>query len=169
MARFLLQLILAALVVFSNCANNVQAKKKVSCSCTTKSDSHKVVTKSAECKSGMSNEKCCAKAAKAWPSIKDCKYSAATTPELGGSSNPSGAGEYSNGCDPPCMEGSECVDMSGGAVTNPLCTCTTSSSICDNGMICAPFSPQAPQTYKGNVCGYSCNHGKNACYSPSLF
>ena len=71
----------------------VQANK-VFCSCTKKSNSNMVVTNSTECKAGISKTECCTKAAKAWPSIKHCKYgAAAATPELG-----SGVGQTSSKC-----------------------------------------------------------------------
>ena len=153
-------LILTIIMVVSSIDNVVQAKT-VSCSCTLKSQPHKVVTKSAKCKAGASKTECCVKAAKSWTSMKNCKYEApaAPTPELGSS-----GGTPSSSCDWACntTAGSQCVDMSGGKITNPLCTCNTAADCIQNqngmynGFICAQFSPQAPQTYKNNVCGYAC-------------
>ena len=155
-------LILTIIMVVSSIDYVVQAKM-VSCSCTLKSQSHKVVMKSAKCKAGASKTECCISAAKSWPSMKDCKYSGAPTPELG-----SGAGQPTSGCRWTCntTAGSQCVDMSGGAITTPMCTCNTAADciqdqkgVTNMGFICAQFSPQAPQTYKNNVCGVPCGSG----------
>ena len=166
MTRSLLFLILATFVLSSTSDKLLaHANNKVSCSCTLKTpaaNSHKVVTKSAECKAGISKAKCCAKAAKAWPSVQNCKYSAAAagpTPELGGLIN-SGAGQPSNKCDPACntAAGSQCVEMSGGAVTTPRCTCNSIDDCpcgknalhCPNN--CGPYLHYSRGVYSGNVC-----------------
>ena len=157
--------ILAALTVILSGSDIVVVKaNKVSCSCT-KSNSNKVVTKTTECKAGVSKTECCTKAAKAWPSIKHCKYGAAATPELG-----SGAGQTSSQCSTTCnaAAGSQCVEMSGGKVTNPMCTCNTAYDCTFNSQLtpaqlsnivsCGEYPHQAPDTYKGNVCLFT---GKN--------
>lgn len=162
----LMNIIVAAFVVFLGSNGDIVQAKKVSCSCTTNSNSNKVTTvaKSAECKAGISKNKCCAKAAKDWPSVGHCKY-AASAPELG-----SGAGQPSS-CNRPCnaTAGSQCVDISGGAITDPMCTCNTIADCIQNPanedqIICAQYDHQAPKTYKGNVCGFQCLNNDNACY-----
>ena len=139
----------------------VQAKKNspVSCSCTKKSDSTKVVTKSAECKAGMSKSECCSKAAKAWPSVKHCKYeSQSSAPELGGGNS---AGNPSNGCKQACntAAGSQCVMTSGGLYTSPQCTCNPAlgtAADCPDPTnylwACSNDIFQMPQSYKGYLC-----------------
>ena len=71
-----------AVMLFLGCDNSFVQARTVSCSCTKKSDSHKLVTKSVVCKNGISKSKCCTDASKASPSVKNCKY-AANSPELG--------------------------------------------------------------------------------------
>lgn len=171
------QLILATFVLVSSTADNllVQAYNKVSCSCTSKTDPHKVVKKTTICKVGMSKAKCCAKPAKAWPSsIKYCKLYMPAAPELGkgGAGQPSSSciwGDYSTQNQCNTTAGSQCVDISGGVSNTPRCTCKTTAdcgTTCSKSFSlrdglsmgtveCGLFSgPGAnlPHNYKGNVC-----------------
>lgn len=160
MARSCLFFILIAFVVLSSSRIQATSIYQVSCSCTKKStdSSNKMVTvtKSTTCKAGMSKTECCTNAAKAWPSIKYCKYakSSAGAPELG-----SGAGQPSNGCKPACntTAGSQCIQTSGGLETKPACTCNTkadcTSTYFEN--FAPPVCQQkysAPHSYHGNIC-----------------
>jgi len=150
-------LVLAAFTVVSSSHKVFQAKKRtsvISCSCTAdvaptpSGSSHKVVTKSAECRAGASyvaKNRCCAKAAK--PS-QHCKFLAPTpSPIMLGDApdkncyQPSCAAKgykctnvkygcnvtlSGNDCYYYCntSTGSECIAMSGG-ISDDFCSCNT--------------------------------------------